>query len=112
MKGNRYLIIFALVFLFIVFQDIIPTGGQSPSSAPEKKEVTYTRSPSFVSYAAQPLQNTWPQSNTDSDVYTHTEDMLATNYYLVLDVSGSMKGNSCSPGGSKIHAAVDAISHF
>lgn len=62
------------------------------------------------SYANQPVKNSWP--GNDSSQLTLATNLLASNYYLVLDGSGSMKDSSCSGGESKMVAAKKAVAAF
>ncbi len=61
------------------------------------------------SYANQPVKNSWP---ADANQISLASNLLASNYYLVLDGSGSMKESSCSGGESKMVAAKKAVAAF
>lgn len=60
-------------------------------------------------YNMQPLLNTWPTLPENNPV---AEDLLQTNYYVVLDGSGSMAGGDCGGGKLKIYAAMEALEVF
>ncbi|MGI0118869.1 vWA domain-containing protein [Zooshikella sp. RANM57] len=60
-------------------------------------------------YNMQPLLNTWPKLPENNPV---AEDLLQTNYYVVLDGSGSMAGGECGGGKLKIYAAMEALEVF
>lgn len=61
-------------------------------------------------YALRPTENTWPA--IDSTNASLASNLLAPNYYIVLDGSGSMAGQGCSGNKSKLDAAKDALSVF
>lgn len=61
-------------------------------------------------YARRPTANTWPQTNIDN--VDLADNLTASNYYLVLDGSGSMTNSRCSGGKSKMDAAKSAVSTF
>ncbi len=83
-------------------------GCDSPSES--KRAVLDYQPTAKKSYAGQPTLNNWPK--TDGQNVTLANDLLATNYYLVLDGSGSMKESRCSGNTSKMSAAKKAVSAF
>jgi len=115
------------IIIMLVIGYLIITDSDDKPSAPSNKQTSssqgqailkgYERSSPepFVSYATSPLQNNWPnnEENADASVLTASEDLIAKNYYLVLDASGSMMDDSCESGGSnKMKSAIDALGHF
>jgi len=67
------------------------------------------------SYALRGSINTWPdiQNKQNSIVpYSDQKDLLAKNYYIVLDASGSMKETNCAGGKTKMKASIDALEQF
>lgn len=60
-------------------------------------------------YALRPTAYTWPSSKADVVV---SKDVLAKNYYLIIDGSGSMTEEKCSDGMQKIDVAKTAITQF
>jgi hypothetical protein len=68
-----------------------------------------SRSCGSTAYQAEAAQLRWPIPAGDSAV---AKDLLAKNYYVVLDESGSMKDSNCSGGASKEVAAKAALAAF
>ena len=60
-------------------------------------------------YANRPTQYTWPAAGDTSQVST---SLLAENYYLVIDGSGSMDEIGCSGVRRKMDVAKEAVSQF
>jgi len=54
----------------------------------------------------------WPGLDPNAPPVALAEDLLAVNYYVILDGSGSMKGNECAGSQSKARAAKDALADF
>ncbi len=52
----------------------------------------------------------WPPAAQDDIVLA--DNLLAANYYVVLDGSGSMNDNQCSGNQSKLETAKDALKEF
>lgn len=78
------------------------TTGAAPgdASAPE------------ASYARRALSDTWPPLQDAAPPAASATRLDRSNYYLVLDGSGSMRDRGCSGGQSKIGAAVVALQRF
>jgi hypothetical protein len=115
------IIVIALIAYFIMTDsDDNPTGQakKQPISSQNRSTIEGYRASKlepFISYAASPLMNNWPkeQGNAEASVFTVSADLIAKNYYLVLDASGSMMDDSCETGNSnKMASAIDALSHF
>ena len=65
------------------------------------------------SFAMHPLNNSWPPLSSDQQQSTQiSEDLLAANYYVVLDGSGSMRDVECSEGQPKMDVAKNALTVF
>jgi hypothetical protein len=61
-------------------------------------------------YAYKPMVNSWP--NVGESDLSLDNNLLASNYYLVLDGSGSMKESRCSGSRTKMYQAKLAVSAF
>jgi len=73
---------------------------------------TSVNQPSINQTSTQPMVNPWPfTDNSESDSVV-TENLLATNIYVVFDGSGSMDVSACSGGQLKIDAAKKAVREF
>ncbi|MDQ7091792.1 MAG: vWA domain-containing protein [Methylococcales bacterium] len=60
-------------------------------------------------YALRPIDDNWPH---DVDEKSLSENLLTTNYYIVLDWSGSMDGMQCAEGSTKMAVAKTAVTQF
>lgn len=60
-------------------------------------------------FALQPANNNWPPGSGRDAM---AADLLARNYYVVMDGSGSMGGSDCVGDGSKLTAAKTALNAF
>lgn len=99
----------ASVFLALMGCDSEPAKNATSSSNEEVKVEKLDPIDSKF-YAARPTINTWPESNDDAlDI---ADDLTATNYYLVLDGSGSMAESRCSGKTNKMNAAKQAVATF
>lgn len=65
-----------------------------------------------LNYALRPTANDWPSSQTEQSGVSLAENLTASNYYLVLDGSGSMADAKCSGDMTKMQAAKQAVSAF
>lgn len=61
-------------------------------------------------YALRPTDDRWPP-NIGGQVNL-SKHLLSSNYYIVLDGSGSMASDECAEGSSKMEVAKAAISQF
>lgn len=59
-----------------------------------------------------PIVYQWPKPVKDAPPLVEEDRMLARNYYLVLDGSGSMEQSECSDGKTKAKAAIAALKSF
>jgi len=99
---------------YVAYQFLVP----SPSSPPVQATHQAATSGNVVSsrpppgYGLRP-ESTWPplpEGRTEGTAAG--ERLLAANYYVVLDASGSMNEVACSAGRRKIEAAQDALAAF
>ena len=115
------------IIIMVVLGYLILTDSDDKPSAPSNKQASSSQgqttlkgyeasSPEpFASFATSPLMNNWPnqEESAEASVLTAAEDLIAKNYYLVLDASGSMMEDSCESGSSnKMKSAIDALGHF
>jgi len=68
------------------------------------------RPPVMTVVAPRPIALPWPPAPPPNA--TLAKNLLADNYYVVLDGSGSMLGRQCSGNQSKIETAKDALREF
>lgn len=61
-------------------------------------------------YAFTGLDNSWPPMSGKAS--TVAKDLLAKNYYLIVDGSGSMGDSGCSNGRQKMSVAKEALAQF
>ncbi|MGR9044503.1 MAG: vWA domain-containing protein [Gammaproteobacteria bacterium] len=60
-------------------------------------------------YALRPIDDSWPDVRPGN---IPVGNLLTDNYYIVLDGSGSMEGNDCAPGSTKMRVAKQAVAQF
>jgi len=119
---SMFPIIIMVVIAYLILTDSddkpsVPSNKQTSSSQGQTilKEYATSSPEPFVSYATNPLLDSWPnqEESAEAGVLTASEDLIAKNYYLVLDASGSMMDDSCEPGSSnKMKSAIDALGYF
>jgi len=64
------------------------------------------------SFALSPTRDTWPPLSDGTRLQTNNQIVTSSNYYVVLDGSGSMRESKCSDNSKKIEAAVTALKQF
>jgi Ca-activated chloride channel family protein len=102
---NTILIIIAVIFVYnwVFDDDSTQQSGQagSGSSSPVPPAQSYARS----------FARSWPSldANTETSI---AEQLVVSNYYVILDGSGSMEEQKCSGNRSKMAAAKDAMLAF
>jgi len=99
----------ASVFLALLGCDSEPAKNTSGGKNQDVK-IEELKSVDSNFYAARPTINSWPESNEDA--LDMADDLTATNYYLVLDGSGSMAESRCSGNTNKMTAAKQAVATF
>lgn len=95
---------------YMVYQFLAPTPELGPPPGQAARVSPADRDPAS-SYALR-AQNTWPPLEGSGKELPVTDNLLAANYYVVLDGSGSMKDAACSGGKAKIEAARAALASF
>lgn len=78
------------------------SSAEIPAASASSKEVKPI-------YALNATDNTWPELD---GIEILASNLLANNFYIVFDGSGSMAGNQCTDGRSKMDEAKFAVSQF
>lgn len=86
---------------------LIAACDTKPQNAGIKKPVQ--TSATQASYGLQATRDDWPELSGRSQI---DENLLATNYYIIFDGSGSMKDRECSGSTNKLNIAKDAVVKF
>ncbi len=81
-----------------------PGAGTTPAEPNDRSPAT-----AAPLYALQATDNSWPALE---GMDTLADNLLAENYYIVFDGSGSMAGEDCTDGRSKMEEAKFAVSQF
>lgn len=84
-----------------------PTQAAPPGHAPRQVAGEKPRSGGYALRA----ESTWPPLTAGQDQQP-AKDLLAVNYYVVLDGSGSMNERNCAAGQTKMDAARKALASF
>jgi len=109
------IVIIAAVAGFILYR-YLPSGpDRGPQGGTGQPPRIGQQSPAQVSpggsYALR-AENTWPPLGGEAEGVPVANNLLASNYYVVLDASGSMETVECSAGKKKIDAARAALESF
>jgi len=122
--GWTWILIAAAVAYYIFSEE----GNLPTPQPPSPAEIAPPATPRS-GYALESARNTWPPARDagkalTGDVQGGTsvvegrmpgatpKDLLAANYYLVLDGSGSMSERHCAEGRTKHEAAIEALAAF
>lgn len=106
MKGLKSFIPLIVVGV-IVYNIFVDKQTQSPINDDNPQRVL---SESFSSFGQRGAEGGWP---TIEEGFSQVSDnVVAANYYLILDGSGSMLDAGCSNGREKISVAVESIKAF
>lgn len=112
-RGSRFPWLAMLVIAGIIAWNVVPRywpASNAPSDA--EGESSVARVAPEASYARRALSDTWPPlADTAAPAAVGTR-LDASNYYLVLDGSGSMLDRRCAGGSRKIEAALVALQRF
>ena len=102
-KGSSFVIfVVILIILFNILSELLSTedGIVWTSSDSGSDEI----------YGLRPLENSWPAIGQSPVALAN--NLLAANYYVILDGSGSMANQECSGNKSKLDAAKEALAVF
>lgn len=64
---------------------------------------------SYLGYGYNATRNDWPQIDDDQ---LKSDHLLAENYFIIFDGSGSMAANECSGRSTKARVAISAVNSF
>ncbi len=103
---KKFILFIAALFVLSILNDLFLHSDEKP----EPVAVDKPKAVGAEFYAGRPTQYTWPTATQSAPAYAGS--VLAQNYYLVLDGSGSMEASGCSDGRSKIDAAKTAVAQF
>jgi Ca-activated chloride channel family protein len=104
------LIAFSLMTVWTWYQERKQGGSKPPAGAPPQ-----TAKPAVepqMETTGPPIRPSWPPPAADGSESPVAEDVLAKNYYIILDSSGSMAESKCAGGKSKSEAAKRALALF
>ncbi|WP_419811385.1 vWA domain-containing protein [Bacterioplanoides sp.] len=106
------MVVFAAIFVINFFinrtGETLSTDGQEPPA----DVVIQGYDDKLKTYGVQGVRNSWPDLGAGSGDEL-ASDLMAANYYVVLDGSGSMSGVDCAPGSpSKMAVASKALDNF
>lgn len=87
-------------------------AGKAQPSPPGPQQSAQQNLPQQPQPAQAPSTITWLAAVADDPEMSLADNLLARNYYVVLDSSGSMSESKCSGATSKSVAAKTALSHF
>lgn len=85
------------------------SSSNSSTSNTSSQRMHSTRANSKA-YGLRSTENSWPLLDESSDDIA--SNLLTTNYYIVMDGSGSMADRQCSGGKTKLEAAKSALQAF
>ena len=107
-------VLVAAVAGFIVYSFLPSDSGPGPQSGTAQAPAAGRQPSANISPGAYALraENTWPGLGREAESTPVADNLLASNYYVVLDASGSMKGVECSADQTKIEAARAALASF
>lgn len=121
MKHLVYFTVASLIFLSACDMELDPAktdnkANNSPVIFDGETPVSTATAPTPIAiepvspyYALRPIDDKWPPF-TENESFS--ENLLAANYYVVLDGSGSMEGDNCAMGSTKMAVAKNAVNQF
>jgi len=113
LRHSLLLSVLGATVLLLGCEDSPPPPKVATKSAPAAPAAAPPRSSAALpSYALQAGRNDWPPLGEGAAQPAVSGNLLASNYYVVLDGSGSMKRTGCSGSVSKLNAARTALASF
>jgi uncharacterized protein YegL len=110
----KHLLYASLIILFSACE--LEPAAENTSTSIGENEVIATAGvaavptePASPFYALRPTVDDWP---TFTEQSTLSEHLLISNYYIVLDGSGSMDGSNCAGESTKMKVAKVAVNQF
>jgi len=85
--------------------------GQSSGKSQSISGSTSAAGHAFMAYAEKGIDYSWPHI-TGNETPVTSDALLAKNYYVVLDGSGSMDDSKCANSSRKMEVAKEAIAQF
>lgn len=111
--NSSFYIILLLVVVSFVYNKIndssVSSNKPSKSKYVNKSQPAQSGIGNITTYGQMPTQDSWPSL---SDGQQMAQNLLAQNYYIVFDGSGSMSKKGCSGGKEKIAVAREAMDTF
>ena len=96
--------------IFSLLSAALITGCDN-ANPPASDAVIHSSKLPITAYGSQPTLNAWPKTNSQSSTAL-ADNLLAANYLILLDGSGSMMDNTCAAGSTKMNAAKTAVNAF
>ncbi|AZZ90774.1 VWA domain-containing protein [Hahella sp. KA22] len=84
-----------------------PASSSAPAATAETKPAQAAKPTAL--YGMRPADNLWPATREQSEL---SDNLLAKNYYIVFDGSGSMDNTDCGDGKRKLDVAKTAVKKF
>ncbi|MCE2571363.1 vWA domain-containing protein [Motilimonas eburnea] len=109
MKPILSVLFIALACLFIWQANSLPPSETLPTSKSVKDNISDFLSSSGEGYGLQATKNDWPTLPQEQGV---ASSLLAQNYFIVFDGSGSMAEIQCNGDQTKLVAAKRAVKQF
>jgi Mg-chelatase subunit ChlD len=106
MKNLAY---FTAVSLAILLSACDMETATEETAQSENEQAVAPSEPASPYYALRPADDKWPTMESEN---TLSESLLAANYYIVLDGSGSMEGGLCAVNSTKMNVAKKTITQF
>ncbi|MCB1861241.1 MAG: VWA domain-containing protein [Gammaproteobacteria bacterium] len=103
-------IVILAILAFVGYDALFSPPPQSPNVANENL-LPSDLAPGSAAYGLR-VENSWPPVGQAGQEERIAKDLLAVNYYVVLDGSGSMNEMQCSGGRPKIEVARSALEAF
>jgi uncharacterized protein YegL len=101
-----------LILLVVIGFALYKFIGSTQQSAPSTPGSTSGGGTPATSYALNAANESWPPLEEGAAIKVSMDTARASNYYVVLDGSGSMRESHCSGDKEKIQAAVTALDKF
>ncbi len=107
-------LVIAGFFVYNWYQDLKPSINPPANPQPTAQSVAIKAAVNRAeAYAIQPAKNSWPPvTKQGGKSYTDAAKLLTTNYYVMLDASGSMADQKCSGNATKMQVAAQALGKF
>lgn len=96
-------------YLLLLLPLISLSACENPKS-PNSGTDVQTATLNITSYGSKSTLQNWPSANNNNSAIA--DDLLATNYLILVDGSGSMQDDTCANGSTKMRVAREAITAF